>query len=132
MGLASSRIFSSEIQPLRYAIPSRQATFRPWRFSITSTKVEASARLSCVPVSSQAKPRPKTCTFSSPSFRNSWLTVVISSSPRAENLYELYRLGIKKIKGCVFSGRGYCPYTILCYIFAKVSLFVISDLISGY
>ena len=53
------------------------------------TKVEASESESCVPVSNQAKPRPNTCTFSSPSFRNSWFTVVISSSPRAEGLMVL-------------------------------------------
>lgn len=36
IGLANSRIFSDVIQPLQSAIPSKHATFKPWRFSITS------------------------------------------------------------------------------------------------
>lgn len=44
---------------------------------------------SCVPVSSQAKPRPRVCTLSAPSARNRWFTEVISSSPRAEGLIDL-------------------------------------------
>ena len=66
--------------------PSKQATFKPWRFSKTSIKVEASERESWVPVSSQANPLAMVCTFSCLSFRNSWFTVVISNSPRADGL----------------------------------------------
>ena len=46
----------------------------------------ASAKESCVPVSSHAKPRWSVCTFSSPLCRKHWFTLVISSSPRAEGL----------------------------------------------
>ena len=70
-------------------MPSRQAILSPCRFSITSTKIEASASESCVPVSSHAKPRWRGCTFSSPAARNAWFTEVISSSPRAEGLIDL-------------------------------------------
>ena len=50
MGCASSRIFSAVIHPWRKAISSRQAIFNPCRFSMTSTKIDASASESCVPV----------------------------------------------------------------------------------
>src|SRR5690554_4439059 len=83
IGSASIRSLSSSIQPLRRAISSRQAIFSPCRFSSTSIKVEASDNEPKVPVSSQAKPRPKSCTFSCRSSRKCWFTVVISNSPRA-------------------------------------------------
>ena len=67
-------------------VTSSEATFRPWRFSMTSMKVDASESESWVPVSSHAKPRCSVCTSSSFLARYSWLTVVISSSPRAEGL----------------------------------------------
>ena len=86
IGCATSVSFSLVIHPFLYAISSRQATFCPWRFSITSMNVLASESESCVPVSSHAKPRCRVCTFSSPRFRYSWFTVVISSSPRALGL----------------------------------------------
>jgi len=38
------------IQPRRNAISSRQAIFRPWRFSMTWTNWAASSSESCVPV----------------------------------------------------------------------------------
>ena len=86
IGWAISRILSSVIQPFLYAIASRHAILSPWRFSITSTKVDASERLSWVPVSSHANPRPSVCTFSSLSLRKTWFTEVISYSPRADGL----------------------------------------------
>ncbi len=89
MGCASSRIFSAVIHPWRKAISSRQAIFNPCRFSMTSTKIDASASESCVPVSSHAKPCESVYTFNSPACRNSWLTVVISNSPRADGLIRL-------------------------------------------
>lgn len=61
-------------------------------FSSTSINVDASDSESCVPVSSHAKPLAIVCTFSSLSFRNSWFTVVISNSPRAEGLMLLATL----------------------------------------
>ena len=70
-------------------MPSRQAIFSPCRFSITSTKIEASASESCVPVSSHANPRWRVCTFNAPPARNAWFTEVISSSPRAEGRMDL-------------------------------------------
>ena len=45
---------SRSIQPVRQAISSGQATFRPWRFSSVAMNCPASSRLSWVPVSSQA------------------------------------------------------------------------------
>ena len=47
---------------------------------------DASERESWVPVSSQANPLAMVCTFNCLSFRNSWFTVVISNSPRADGL----------------------------------------------
>lgn len=58
IGWANSYILFASIHPFRRAIPSKQATFNPCRFSITSMKVEASESESCVPVSSHANPRP--------------------------------------------------------------------------
>ncbi len=49
-------------------------------------KFEACTSDSCVPVSSQAMPRPSRCTRSCPRRRYSRLTSVISSSPRADGL----------------------------------------------
>ena len=57
-GNAISRSLSAVIQPLRKAISSRHPILSPVRFSMTSTKVEASDSESWVPVSSHAKPRP--------------------------------------------------------------------------
>ena len=74
------------IQPRRQAISSRQAIFRPWRCSITWTNWAASSRESCVPVSSQAVPRPRISTWSRPASRYSRFRSVISSSPRARGL----------------------------------------------
>ena len=47
------------MQPMRNAISSRQATIRPCRASIVWMNVEACSSASCVPVSSQAMPRPE-------------------------------------------------------------------------
>ena len=63
-----------------------QAIFRPWRCSKVRTNSEASRRLSWVPVSSQAKPRPIRSTDRAPASRYRRLMSVISSSPRAEGL----------------------------------------------
>ena len=56
------------------------------KLNSVAQKVEASERESCVPVSSQAKPRPSVSMLSSPDSRKAWFTLVISSSPRAEGL----------------------------------------------
>ena len=56
-------------KPRRKAISSRQAIFSPWRCSIVAMKFAASSRLSCVPVSSQAMPRPSRTARSSPRSR---------------------------------------------------------------
>ncbi len=50
---------------------------------MTRTNSEAWTIETKVPVSSQAVPRSRTVTCSSPSFRYASLTAVISSSPRA-------------------------------------------------
>ena len=86
IGLASSCNCSIVIHPRLYAISSRQATFSPCLFSITSMNVLASLKLSCVPVSSHANPLCSGSTFSCSFSNYSWLTVVISNSPRALGL----------------------------------------------
>ena len=48
--------------PILKAISSMQETFSPCRRSTISMKVDAFWSDSCVPVSSQANPRPSTCT----------------------------------------------------------------------
>src|SRR6185369_18006118 len=53
IGWASFSSCPASTQPLRKAISSGQATFRPWRFSMVAMNWLASSRLSCVPVSSQ-------------------------------------------------------------------------------
>ncbi len=60
-----------------------QPILKPWRSSITRTNSEAWTIETKVPVSSQAVPRSRIVTFSSPAWRYASLTAVISSSPRA-------------------------------------------------
>src|SRR3989338_9022980 len=66
--------------PNLYAISSMHATFRPCLFSIVAINSPASSRLSCVPVSSHAKPLPRSSTLILPSLRYSLFSSVISSS----------------------------------------------------
>lgn len=83
---AWARTCCVEIKPLRHAISSKHAILSPCLFSIVATYWPASSNESCVPASSQAKPRPKSSTFSLFSFRYNSLSEVISSSPRADGL----------------------------------------------
>jgi hypothetical protein len=53
-GLGKVSNCSLLMKPLRQAISSTHAIFRPWRFSSVAMNCPASSRLSCVPVSSQA------------------------------------------------------------------------------
>ena len=75
---------SAPMKPSLNAISSGQATFRPWRCSIAWMKFDACSSASCVPVSSQAMPRPSTSTCRSPHSRYARFTSVISSSPRGD------------------------------------------------
>src|SRR4051812_22644773 len=61
------------MKPLRKAISSKQAIFRPWRCSSTRTKSPASSSDAWVPVSSQAWPRPSRSTSSASCFRQGFL-----------------------------------------------------------
>src|SRR6202522_4467917 len=72
------------MKPWRNATSSGQAMRKPCRRSRDPTNSLASRRLSGVPVSSQANPRPIISTPSWHRSRYARLTSVISSSPRAE------------------------------------------------
>ena len=74
------------MKPARKAISSGQQTLSPCRDSIASTNIEARSNDSCVPVSSQATPRPSISTRNALRSRYARLTSVISSSPRARRL----------------------------------------------
>ena len=63
---ASCASCARSMNPWRKAISSGQHTFNPWRASIVSTKFAAASSDECVPVSSQATPRPRTSTRSLP------------------------------------------------------------------
>jgi hypothetical protein len=63
----------------------RQAILSPWRSSMVCTKFEVLRSDSCVPVSSQAKPRPAVPRAAG-LFQVFRFRSVISSSPRAEGL----------------------------------------------
>src|ERR1017187_6345190 len=78
---ASAWSCDPSMNPCRYAISSRQATFSPWRFSMVWMKSDASSSESCVPVSSHAIPRPSSSVVNCPRSRYQRLTSVISNSP---------------------------------------------------
>ena len=80
----SAKQASASMKPMRMAISSMQAMRMPCRFSNTRTYSPASSNDSWVPVSSQAKPRPRSRMRAAPRSRYARLMSVISSSPRAD------------------------------------------------
>lgn len=89
MGCASSRIFSAVIHPWRKAISSRQAIFNPCRFSMTSTKIDASGQRVVRPRIEPCEALRKRLHFQLAGLQELLLTVVISNSPRADGLIRL-------------------------------------------